>query len=63
MLSLSSILGMIKLAGSELPAFKALFEHVTGSFSAKDQDTLQKAYAHEMAKSDQLHSDVQNALK
>lgn len=59
-MNLDTILAAIKLAGSELPAFKALFESIVETFSEQDQETLQKAYAEQMAVSDDLHRQIQD---
>lgn len=56
---LDVILGAIKLAGSELPAFKALFDSVVGTLGEDDQTTLKAAYAEQMAKSDRQHAKIQ----
>ena len=63
MLDLSMILNAVKLAGSELPAFKSLFEHAVSTFGTHDQATLKAAYASEIARSDDAHNAVQDALK
>lgn len=57
---LDVILGAIKLAGSELPAFKALFDSVVDTLGEDDQATLKAAYAEQMAKSDRQHQRVQD---
>jgi hypothetical protein len=54
------ILGAIKLAGSELPAFKSLFDGVVGTLHESDQAKLKAAYAEQMAKSDAVHQRVQD---
>lgn len=60
MIALSTVLGAVKLAGSHLPAFKALFDATLSTFSEKDQATLQDAYKAQMAKSDNAHQRVQD---
>jgi len=50
----------MKLAGSHLPAFKALFDSVVGTLNEGDQEKLKAAYAEHMAKSDDLHSRIQS---
>lgn len=57
---LDIILGAIKLAGSELPAFKALFDGVVSTLHESDQATLKAAYAAQMTNSDAVHQRVQD---
>ena len=58
-----TILKTLQLVGSATPAFKALFDEAVSTFRADEQDVLKKGYAAAMAKSDVLHSDVQDELK
>lgn len=56
---LDTVLAAMKLAGSHLPAFKALFDAVVDTLNSDDQAALKAAYAEHIAKSDDLHRRVQ----
>lgn len=58
-MNLSAILNAITLVGSNLPAFKALFDQVVDAFDEKDQAVLKTAYAEMQAKSDAAHKAAQ----
>lgn len=55
-----AILKTIELAGSALPAFKALFDQVVDTFDEDDQVKLKQSYADAMAASDRQHERAQN---
>jgi len=58
-MNLVAILNTISLVGSNLPAFKALFDQVVSAFDERDQATLQSAYADMQARSDAAHKAAQ----
>lgn len=60
-LSVAGVLRALELAGTALPAFKALFDQVLGTFSEQDQDRLKQAYEAARQRSDAAHGGVQDA--
>lgn len=62
-MTLEAVLAALKLAGAAAPAFKSLFNTVKGTFSEKDQETLQAAYDEEIAASDDVQEDFEEARK
>jgi len=58
-MDLQKILNTIALLGSNLPAFKALFDQVVNAFDGDDQDVLKATYADMMSKSDAAHRAAQ----
>lgn len=61
-LNIHTVLSALRLAGTTLPAFKALFEEVKNTFGYNDQLALQKAYDEAIAASDKDHEEVQALL-
>lgn len=61
-LDVTTVLQAIGLAGSALPAFKALFDAALTTFSPADQTKLDAAYARARDKSDLDHEDIQHEL-
>ena len=61
MLSLDTILKIVKGAASAGPAFAELFGQVKTLFSEKDQATLQSAYDEAKATSDRAEDDFVKA--
>jgi hypothetical protein len=59
---LSSILKTLTMVGTELPAYKALFDSVKSAFGEHDQAKLQEAYAAAMADNDAGHARLQALL-
>jgi len=60
MIMLEAALAAMKLAGSHLPAFKALFDAVKETLVEADQDTLKVEYERQMKRSDDLHRRLQD---
>lgn len=58
-MNLAAILNTIAMLGSDLPAFKALYDLVVDAFDEKDQAVLKTAYAEMQAKSDAAHRAAQ----
>lgn len=61
-IAIDAVLAAVRLAGSELPAFKALFDTVVDTFTETDQEKLKKAYADARARTDAAHSGLQSKL-
>ena len=57
------ILKTLQLVGAATPAFKALFDQTVATFREDEQEVLKRGYDEAMAKTDELHSDVQDELK
>lgn len=55
-MNIAATIGMI---GSDLPAYKALFEQVVATLGSQDQAALRKTYADAMAASDRAHAAAQ----
>lgn len=58
-MNFEKVLETLLMIGSDLPAYKALFEQVASLFSDDDQDKLKAAYAEAMAASDAAHKAAQ----
>jgi hypothetical protein len=58
-MTLAAVINAIGLAGSNLPAFKALFDQIVETFGEDDQATLKQTYADAMAASDAQHAAAQ----
>lgn len=58
--SLDKVLATLLMIGSNLPAFKALFEQVISTFSEQDQATLKLEYAKAIAAADEAHAAAQS---
>lgn len=61
-----TVVGLLKLlkeAGSATPAFKSLWDVAVSTFREDEQEVLKRGYKDAMAKTDQLHSEVQANLK
>jgi Sec-independent protein translocase protein TatA len=61
MVTVSTVLSAINLAGSALPAFKYLFDQVKQTFNEDDQEKLQTAYDAAKKASDEAHDALQQA--
>lgn len=59
-MDLTAIIKAIGLAGSTLPAFKALLDQVKILFNEADQAMIDRTYAQAMAASDAAHRDAQS---
>lgn len=59
-MNLDTILKTILMIGSDLPAYKALFDQVVGAFSEEDQEKLKQTYAEAIAASDKAHAAAQS---
>jgi DNA invertase Pin-like site-specific DNA recombinase len=58
-MNLDNILKTILLIGSDLPAYKALFDQVLGAFSENEQEILKQTYAEAIAAADKAHAAAQ----
>lgn len=65
-MGIMTVVGLLKLlkeAGSATPAFKSLWDVAVSTFRSDEQEVLKRGYDEAMAKSDDLHDDVQSELK
>ena len=62
-LDFQKILQIVQTVGSAAPGFKQLFDEVVGLFQPHEQAELQEALVAAMAKSDALHSELQDLAK
>ncbi len=58
-MDLTKILNAVVSIGSDLPAFKQIFDEVVQTFEPTDQATLQQAYADAMVAADKAHAAAQ----
>lgn len=58
-MQLDKVIAAVLMIGSDLPAFKALFEQVLHSFGPADQATLRQTYAEAIAAADKAHAAAQ----
>lgn len=58
-MDLDKIVKTMLLIGSELPAYRALFDQVLGLFDGADQDELKRRYSIAMQRSDEAHQRAQ----
>ena len=61
-ISIETVIRAMTLAGSALPAFKALLDEVMGLFSEKDQAVLREAYEDVKLENDEGHARLQAKL-
>lgn len=59
-MDLQKILSSLVLIGSDLPAYKALFDQVVLAFAEDDQAALREAYEKAKARSDAAHQAAQS---
>lgn len=57
-MNFETILQAVNLLGSNLPAFKLIFDEAKKLFSEDDQEVLQQAYEDAMARSDAVNEEV-----
>lgn len=57
--NIEAIIRTIALVGSDLPAYKALFDQIVASMHSDDQATLQQTYADAMAAAARAHAAAQ----
>lgn len=62
-LDFQKILQIVQTVGSAAPGFKQLFDEVVSLFAPHEQAELQEALVAAMAKSDALHSELQDLTK
>lgn len=58
-MSLDKVIAALLMIGSDLPAFKALFEEVVQTFGPADQATLRQTYAEAILAADKAHAAAQ----
>ena len=58
-MNVQDILRTLALLGSEMPAYKALFDATMKLFEPQTQESLKAAYAEAMARSDEAHRKAQ----
>lgn len=58
-MDISKILETIVAIGSDLPAYKLLFDQVISTFEEKDQVVLRQTYADALAAADRAHAAAQ----
>jgi hypothetical protein len=58
-MNVSTLMAILELAGTDTPAFIALYNQVVQSLSSDDQTQLKLAYEAAQAASDEQHSEAQ----
>lgn len=58
-MDLEKILSTVVAIGSDLPAYKLLFDQVVASFGEQDQAKLRQTYADALASADKAHAAAQ----
>lgn len=58
-MSFDAIMRTISLIGSDLPAYKALFEQIVSTMHSEDQKTLKLAYSDAMDAAARAHAAAQ----
>lgn len=58
-MTIDNIIATITLAGSDLPAYKALFDEIISTMSSDDQAALQATYTNSMVAAASAHAAAQ----
>lgn len=58
-MDITKILETVMAIGSDLPAYKQLFDQVVSTFGERDQEKLRATYAEALAAADKAHAAAQ----